>query len=405
MALTNMAITKAKPKDKPYKLHDSNGLYLQVNPSGSKIWKYDFRLQGKRGTYTIGPFPDHSLKEAREELIKARKLVGNGVNPTNAKKINQAKQSLNEKRFSDYAKEWISKQNYADSTLVDINARLEKNIYPHLDSKPVNEFTTLDLLDIMKVISDRGARETAVRLSGLIRKVFNELLILRLIDTNPAQGLSELLPKPDHRSKGNFSHITDEAEFQSLIQQIHSPAISMRQDKIVTYALKLMPLLFLRPKNIRFMKWSQISFSQKLLTIPASEMKSGKELKVPLANQATKLLKEIKQHTDKYEYVFVTRYGRPNPMSENTTTAAIKRLINPKTGEPFGTGFMTSHGFRHTASTMLNEKGYEQDAIELQLAHISKDRIRATYNKAELMPQRTKMMQEWADYVYSLLEK
>lgn len=403
MALTNVAVSKAKPKEKIWKLPDAHGLYLQINPSGSKVWKYDYRLLGKRGTYTIGPYPEYSIKEAREEHRKARKLVSNGENPTKAKKVNQAKQSLNEKRFSDYAKEWIEKQNYAEPTLADINARLEKNIYPHLDSKPVNEFTTLDLLDILKIISDRGARETAVRLSGLIRKIFNELLILRLIDTNPAQGLSELLPKPDHRSKGNFSHITDEAEFQSLIQQIHSPSISKRQDKIVTYALKLMPLLFLRPKNIRFMKWSQINFSQKLLTIPASEMKSGKELKVPLANQAIKLLKEIKPHTGKYEHVFVTRYGRPNPMSENTTTAAIKRLINPKTGKPFGTGFMTSHGFRHTASTMLNEKGYSPDAIELQMAHINKDRVRFTYNKAELMPERTKMMQEWADYVYGLI--
>lgn len=405
MALTNVAVSKAKPKDKIWKLADAHGLYLQINTSGNKIWKYDYRLLGKRGTYTIGPYPEYSLKEAREEHTKARKLVGNGENPTQAKKVNQAKQSLNEKRFSDYAKEWIAKQNYAESTLVDINARLEKNIYPALDSKPVNSFTTLQLMDIMMPIADRGARETANRLCGLIRKVFNELLILRLIDTNPAQGLSELLPKPDHRNKGNFSHITDEADFQSLIQQIYSPDISKRQDQIVTYALRLMPLLFLRPKNIRFMKWSQIDFDQQLLTIPASEMKAGKELKVPLASQAIKLLKEIKQHTSKYDYVFVTRYGRPNPMSENTTTAAIKRLINPKTGEPFGTGFMTSHGFRHTASTMLNEKGYSADAIELQMAHINKDRVRFTYNKAELMKERTLMMQEWADYVHSLIRK
>lgn len=405
MALTNMAINKAKPKDKPYKLHDSDGLYLQINPSGSKIWKFDYRLLGKRGTYTIGPYPDHSLKDAREKLIDARKLVANGENPTRAKKVNKAKQALNEKRFSEYAKEWIEKQHYAESTLVDMKLRLEKNIYPTLDSKPVDQFNTLELYNLLKEVSDRGARETAKRLANTLRQIFDELLTFGLITSNPAQGLSRILPKPDHRQKGNFAHLRNPENLAILLNQIHSPNISKRQDPIVTYALKFMPLVFLRPRNIRYLKWSFISFTDRLITFPAAEMKTAKEHKVPLSNQAIEILREVQKIRGMYEYVFVTRYGRPNRMSENTTTAAIKRLVDPRTGKPFGTGFMTSHGFRHTASTLLNELGYNPVAVSLQMSHLRRNKVDQAYNKSELLPERTVMMQGWADYIDGLLEK
>jgi integrase len=400
MALTNTSIAKAKPTDKNYKMSDQGGLYLLVRTSGSKVWKYDYRINGNRGTFTLGNYPELSLKDARAAHLEARRLVAEGTNPTETKKTNLLKAELDGKRFSHYAKGWVAKQNFAESTETDLVQRLEKNIYPFLDNKPVETFTTLDLLKTLTKVSDRGARETAIRMAGVLRKVFNELLILGLIENNPAQGLAELLPKPDHRKKGNFGHVTDPEELKHLIRQIHSP--SNRQDKVTTYALKLMPLLFLRPKNIRFMKWEYINFEQDMLTIPASEMKAGKELKVPLASQAKALLLETKKLTGKYSHVFITSHGHRKPLSENTTTAALKRLINPATGNPYGTGFMTSHGFRHTASTFLNEMGYSADAIELQLAHINKDRVRSTYNKAQLIDERAKMMQEWADYLDGL---
>ena len=400
MALTNTSIAKVKPKDKNYKMTDQGGLYLLVRTSGAKAWKYDYRINGNRGTYALGNYPELSLKDARAAHIEARRLVQEGINPTDTKKKNLLKSDLSRKRFSDYARGWVAKQNFAESTETDLVQRLEKNIYPFLDTKPVETFTTLDLLKILNRISDRGARETAIRMAGVLRKVFNELLILGLIENNPAQGLAELLPKPDHRKKGNFGHVTDPEELAQLMRQIYNP--STRQDEVTTYALKLMPMLFLRPKNIRFMKWEYINFDQSMLTIPASEMKAGKELKVPLPSQAKNLLLEVRNLTSKYTYVFVTSHGHGKPLSENTTTAALKRLINPATGEAYGTGFMTSHGFRHTASTFLNEMGYTGDAIEIQLAHINKDRVRATYNKAQLMDDRAKMMQDWADYLENL---
>ena len=397
MTLTNTAIKKAKPADKNYKMTDGHSLYLLVRTSGSKIWKYDYTINLKRGTFTIGSYPEVSLSEAREAHLKARRLVSKGINPTSEKHSQQLQIERNQLRFSDYAKEWVAKQNLAQSTEKDLVQRLEKNLYPYLDQQRIEEITTRNLLEVLKKVSDRGARETAVRMAGVLRRVFNELLILGYIENNPAQGLAELLPKPDHRNKGNFGHITDPEELKHLIRQIHNP--SKRQDPVTTYALKLMPMVFLRPKNIRFMKWEYINFDQAMLTIPGSEMKAGKELKVPLPSQAIAILLEVRNLTSKYPYVFVTSYGHGKPLSENTTTAAIKRLTNPATGKPYGTGFMTSHGFRHTASTLLNEMGYTADAIELQLAHINKDRIRSTYNKAQLMNERIKMMQEWADYL------
>jgi integrase len=363
MALSHTSVSNAKPKDKVYKLSDGGGLYLQVKTSGYRCWKYDYRVNGSRGTYTIGQYPDISLKDAREGHREARELVAKGIHPKQIKETQRIESDLNNKLFSHYAYQWLSKQNLAESTYTDLKQRIEKNLIPFLDKKKVNEFSTADLLKIMLKMSDRGAKETAQRMANVLKRIFNEILILGIVDNNPAQGLAELLPKQD---------------------------------------VKLMPLVFLRPKNIRFLKWDYIDFENKVINLPASELKTRKPLAVPLAHQSITILKDIQPLTGTGEYVFVTSHGRGNPLSENTTTQALKRIVNPSTGKAFGTGYMTSHGFRHTASTLLNELGYDPDIIELQLAHISKDRIRATYNKAQWMEKRINMMQSWADYLDGL---
>jgi integrase len=397
MPITDTAIKNAKPKDKPYKLSDGGGLYLLIKSSGYKTWKYDFRLDSTRGSYTIGKYPDISLKLARQEHRKAREMVAQGVNPKQIKTDRKVNEELINKRFSYYMKKWLDKQVIADSTLKDLQQRIDKNLIPYLDKKNLDEFTTLDLLSIMLKMSDRGAKETAIRLANVARRVFNEVLILGIIKTNPAQGLAELLPKPDRRIDNNFGHITSTAELKVLLNQIDFP--SKRQDFAVTQALKLMPLVFLRPYNIRFLKWEYVDFDNNFIKLPATELKNNKPLDVPLATQAVVILKQMHQVTGHKTYVFISNRGKDTPLSENTTTSALKRLINPSTNQPFGTGYMTSHGFRHTASTMLNELGYEADIIELQLAHTNKDRIRATYNKAQWMDKRIAMMQDWANYL------
>jgi integrase len=404
MALTNTAVLKAKPDSKPKKMSDGGSLYLLVKPSGYKAWKYDFRLNGTRGTYSIGNYPDISLKDARASHQLAREYVAKGINPK-AIKVNQAiVNGLDNKRFSYYATQWIEKQNMAESTLRDLQQRIDKNLIPKLDKKRVNEFTTLDLLRVTEIVSNRGAKETALIMARVLRKVFNEILLLGVIESNPAQGLSELLPKPDRRQRNNFAHVTTTSELKALLLQIDNP--SKRQDYAVTQALKLMPLVFLRPHNIRYLRWEYIDFENHIINIPASELKTRKPLTVPLATQAEIILKDMYRLTGELEYVFVSSRGQNAkviiPLSENTTTKAIQRLINPITNKPFGVGYMTSHGFRHTASTMLNELGFDSDIIELQLAHIDKNQVRATYNKAQWMEKRINMMQSWADYLDGL---
>jgi integrase len=404
MALTNTAVLKAKPDSKSKKLSDGGGLYLLVKPSGYKAWKYDFRLNGKRGTYSIGNYPDISLKDARTAHQLARKHVAKGINPKVIKEHQTIENELDNKRFSYYATQWIEKQNMAESTLRDLQQRIDKNLIPKLDKKRVNEFTTLDLLRITEIVSNRGAKETALIMARVLRKVFNEILLLGVIESNPAQGLSELLPKPDRRQRNNFAHVTTTSELKALLLQIDTP--SKRQDYAVTQALKLMPLVFLRPHNIRYLSWEYIDFENHLINIPASELKTRKPLTVPLAKQAEIILKDMHRLTGELKYVFVSSRGQNakvvKPLSENTTTKALQRLINPVTNSPFGVGYMTSHGFRHTASTMLNELGFDSDIIELQLAHIDKNQVRATYNKAQWMEKRINMMQAWADYLDGL---
>ncbi|MBV1882255.1 MAG: tyrosine-type recombinase/integrase [Pseudomonadales bacterium] len=401
MALSHTAVLNAKPKQKIYKLFDGGGLYLQVKPTGYRCWKYDYRLNGSRGTYTIGQYPDISLKQARERHREARECIAIGTHPKTLKDLERVEYDLNNKRFSHYANQWLDKQNMAESTFSDLKQRVEKNLIPYLDKKKVNEFTTADLLKITLKISERGAKETAQRMANVLRRIYNDILILGIVENNPAQGLAELLPKPDARLKGNFGHITSTDELKVLLQQIDKPSI--RQDYSTTQALKLMPLVFLRPKNIRFLKWQYINFEEKMISLPGTELKTGKPLAVPLSRQSISILKEMEQLTGNGEYVFVSsRSKKGTPISENTTTQALRRIINPSTGEPFGTGYMTSHGFRHTASTLLNELGFDPDIIELQLAHINKDRMRATYNKAQWMEKRITMMQSWADYLDGL---
>ena len=361
MAITNTQIKNSKPKDKQYKLSDQGGLYLLVRSNGSKAWKYDYRLNDKRLTYAIGTYPDTSLATAREAHTAAKRLVKAGSNPTYIKT-----QEADNILFSTRCKAWLIKQNIAESTRGDLVQRIEKNLYPYMDSKCLKSYTTRDLLEIMNKMSDRGARETAFRMAGILRKVFNEAFILGDIEANPANGLTDLIPLPDIKTKSNFGHITNPEDFKVLLQQIHKP--DPRRDTAVRLALKFMPLVFLRPKNIRFMKWEYIDFEAALMTIPKEAMKMGKELKVPLADQAVAILKEAHKSTGELEYVFMSTIGigkdKPIPIGESATTNAIKRMIDPRTGKAFGTGFMTSHGFWHTTSTMLNELEHPTDVID-----------------------------------------
>lgn len=393
-ALTDAKIKNLKPKQKAYKTADGGGLYVWTTSNGSKSFRYDFKANGKYATLTFGQYPALSLSKARQRHEEARNHVLRGEDPRETEKA----QSLLSKPFSHYAKEMLNSQDIRDKTAEKKLAKMQRHLFGPLDRKAVASITAVDLLNLLKPIADAGKRETAKDLATYCRQTFNYLLGLQLIENNPAATVAELLPKP--KKSSNFAHITDPKQFGAFLKG----AEAYPGDIAIKKALQFAALTMLRPYNIRFLRWDYIDLEAKIITIPAEEMKMDRPHKVPLSTQALSILNDMKALTGRKELVFLSSSGQRTgvAMSENTLNQAVIKIKDPKTGKAIGRGVMTSHGFRHTGSTLLNERGYNADAIELQLAHSSKDRIRATYNKAELLPERTVMMQEWADYLDKL---
>lgn len=399
MPLTDPKIKALKYSPKGKKSHsDGGGLNIVLKPSGVKVWQYITTMQRKPIKFTIGKYPEISIKRAREIHQQARELVEQGIHPRAIKETAKVEKERNEKRFTDFFNDWIKKQTYKPSTETDLIQRVEKNLSRFLDRKPVDEWTTRELFNVLDRMVQRGAIETARRLAGTLKNVYNDLFLLGIVDSNPAQGLQELLPsKPKAENFGAITSATDLKHFFQSMQEIRP-----REDYAVTQALRLIPLVFLRPYNIRHLRWEYVDFEADLISIPADDMKRDHPHTVPISRQAKEILLDMAELTAGNEFVFSTSMGRGKPMSENTTTNAFKRRINPTTGKPYGTGAISSHGFRHTASTLLNEMGFNPDLIEVQLSHLNKDTVRQTYNKAEYLPQRAQMMQAWADYLDGL---
>lgn len=391
--LTDAKVRNLKPKDKAYKTADGGGLYVYTTKAGTRSFRYDFKLNDKWGTFTLGTYPEISLADAREQHEQARSLIAKGIDPR------QPHDGRQLKTFSFYALEQMKTLDLRETTYKKRIGRMEKYLFPILDKKAVEEVTALDILNLLKPIAERGQRETAQRLAIYCRQTFDYLLGLQLVESNPAESVKRLLPKVKETT--NFAHLTETSDLSLFLKAVDAH----KGDYSVKRALQFMPLVFLRPHNVRFLKWEYIDFENRLITYPPELMKMNKEHKVPLSNQALEILKEMQRHTGRLKYVFLSERSinsNQNPMTENTLNVAITRLINPETAKPFGRGFLTSHGIRHTASTQLNELGFNPDVIELQMAHAPKDRIRAIYNKSELLPERIKMMQAWADYLDSL---
>ncbi|WP_016954365.1 tyrosine-type recombinase/integrase [Catenovulum agarivorans] len=391
--LTDSTIKKLEAQEKGYKTTDGGGLYIYTTTAGNKSWRYDFKLNGKYQTVVLGTYPELSLLAARKMHDEYRDSVKQGIHP----KLKAKRDEQLSRPFSYYALEMLKTQELRQATEIKKRKTMERHLFPVLDKMDVTQITANDLLDLIKPIAKQGKRETAQILATYCRQTFDILLSRQMISINPAESISRLIPKP--KPPTNFAHITDEKEFAKILIGIEN----YEGDFVVKQALKLMVLIFLRPYNMRFLKWEYIDFNEKLITIPADEMKMNRSHKVPLATQAIEILKAVQPLTIEDKFVFASERSRKSKvMSENTLNQALMRVIHPETGKPLGRGVITSHGIRHTVSTMLNELKYDSDAIELSLAHMDKDRIRSTYNKAELLPERTIMMQEWADYVDNL---
>jgi integrase len=386
MPLSDTATRNAKPKDKPYKLADEKGLYLLIKPAG-KYWRLDYRFDGKRKTLALGVYPDISLKEAREKRDEARKQIAQGVDPSAERKATKTAQT---ESFEAVAREWFAKfaPSWAESHSDKIMRRLERDVFPWIGARPVREITAPELLAVLRRIETRGALETAHRAHQNCGQVFRYAVATGRAERDPSADLRGALPPADEK---HHASITDPKAIGALLRAMDSYQGAF----VVRCALRLAPLVFVRPGELRGGEWSEIDLDGAEWRIPAHRMKMRETHIVPLSVQAVAILRELHPLTGTGRYLFPSERTDARPISENTVNAALRRLGYSKDE-------MTGHGFRSMASTLLNEQGWHRDAIERQLAHAERNAIRATYNYAEHLPERRRMMQAWADYLDGL---
>jgi integrase len=390
MPLLDVAVKNAKPKDKPYKLSDANSLYLYVSATG-KYWRYDYSYLGKRKTLALGVYPTISLAEARDGRNAAKKLLANGIDPSQSK-ISKRKEAVRNASitFEIVAREWHEKNaikwslKNTDRTL----SLLERNIFPFIGRIPIADIKPSDLLETIQRIEKKGNIQTAHRAMMNCGQIFRYAIATDRAHrdiTMVLRGSLTPIVETHHAS------ITDPRKIGHLLR-----AMDDYDGLFVTKcALRLAPLFFVRPGELRHAEWTEFDFDSAVWKIPANKMKMGSAHIVPLSRQAIKILIELKEHTGHVRYLFPSVRTPDRPISDNTVNAALRRLGYEKTE-------MTGHGFRSMASTILHEQGWPHDAIERQLAHAERNKVVAAYNYADYLPKRIEMMQAWSDYLDKL---
>ena len=391
VALTALGIRNAKSKAKQYKLSAGLGLYLIVRPNGGKWWRVRYRFDGKQKELSVGTYPLISLKAATVKRDEIRSMVADGLDPLHERKIGKVKHSAtSENSFEFVTREWHSKHihTWSEDHGIKILKRLEQNILPWLGGKEINSITAPDLLACLRRVEDRGALETAHRLSSICGQVYRYAIATGRAERDLSADLKGALPPTKVK---HLSSITEPLKIGALMRAINDFSGTM----IVTSALKIAPLVFVRPGELRHAEWSEIDLENAEWRIPAEKMKMRILHIVPLSTQVIKIFREIQPLTGSDKYVFPSNRTITRPMSENTINAALRRIGYSKEE-------MTGHGFRSMASTILNEQGWNRDHIERQLAHSEGNGVRAAYNYADYIDERRKMMQAWSDYLDSL---
>lgn len=404
MPLTDTAIRKTKPEQKPLKLRDGGGLYLILRPDGARWWRLDYRrpVTGKRNTLSLGTYPDTGLAEARAGRDQARKQLAAGIDPGQLRK---AEQSAGAERAANslevIAREWlaIKAHGWTDSHHAKQRVRLEGHVFPWIGKRPISEVGVSDIRPLLNRMVERGHHEQAHRVMAAISSVFKYAIATERTERNPAADLSAALPA---RRKRSFPTITDPSAVGGLLRAIQG----YKGEATTLAALQLAPLTFVRPGELRGARWEEFDLNNPegaTWTIPPARRKLPKAAKessatephiVPLSSQALTILESLRPLTGHREYVFPGVRDPKRSMSENTVNAALRNL-------GYDGDTIVGHGFRHMASTLLNELGFNPDAIERQLAHKAQG-VRAVYNMAKHLPERKKMMQAWADYLDQL---
>ena len=402
MPLTDAAIKKPKPVDKPTKLADGGGLYLLLNPNGSRWWRFDYRFDGKRKTLSMGVYPDTSLKLAREKRDDARRLLAAGTDPGAQRRSNKAAgidRAANS--FEVVAREWLElkRREWTKLQFEKERDRLQNHAFPRIGHLAIADLGVTEIRPLLEHLVKRSHIEQAHRLRHQLSRIFRFAVATERAVRDPAADLRDTLPA---RQSKNYPTLTDPAKVGELMRAIDGFTGTFS----VECALKLAPLLFCRPGEIRLAEWEHFDLDGEEPTyfVPPNIRKLRKAEKenpntqphiVPLSRQAVAILKDLQAHSGRGRYLFPGARSPRRHMSDGTVNAALARIGYK--------GIVTGHGFRHMARTMLGELGWNPEALERQLSH-KEPGVSGVYNKAQHLPERRKIMQEWADYLDGLRE-
>lgn len=395
MALTDTAIRNAKPRQNPYKLGDAQGMYLEVAPSGGKVFRLKYRIGGKEKRLTIGTYPSVTLQAAREATIKAKRLLIDGLDPSAEKqRLKASRVEAATNSFESVANEWFEKQlksgAWVEATSVNIKRRIEDYLVPFIGKLPVSEIRAPDVLKAVKKVEGRGSLNEASRTLQVCGRIMRYAVANGLAEFDPCPALRDAITP--HQAQ-HMAAITDPKAVGEMLRAFDSFSGTYP----VQVALNLAPMLFVRPIELRGMRWDEVDLKDALWAIPSTRMKMREPHIVPLASQAVDLLSELKKLTGHLEFVFPNGRDPKRMMSEAAINAALRRLGYDTKSEH------TGHGFRAMARTILHEQlNYPPEVIEAQLAHKPAGALGAAYNRTKFITQRIKMMQQWADYLVIL---
>lgn len=384
MPLTEVAIRAAKPSEKPRKLFDAGGLYLLIAPTGARGWRLKYRVAGREKLLSLGAYPDVGLKRAREKRDDARRLLADKIDPSLKRKSERAAQA---NTFEAIAREWLAMhaKSVALVTLEKKRQRFEDLVFPYIGKQPIADIGAPALLDVFRRIEARGNHETAHRARSECGNIFRFAIVTGRATRDPTADLrGALAPVVVTNRAAIIEPVRIGALLRAMDGYVGQPATAA--------ALKLAPLVFVRPGELRGAEWSEFDLDEAEWRIAAPRMKMRERHIVPLATQAVAILRDIELLTGGGRYAFPSLRSPSRPISENTVNAALRSL-------GYAGDQMTGHGFRAMASTLLNEQGYAPDVIELQLAHAERNEVRAAYNRAERLAERRAMMQAWANYL------
>ena len=389
--LTEMKIKKVKPQSKQVTLFDGNGLFLLITPAGGKLWRFKYRFDGKEKLLALGTYPEISLLDARKRRDEARSQIAHGIDPGAVRKAQKQAKTESTETFEIIAREWYAKYTHTwkQSHSERLLSRLERDVFPYMGARPIAEIKAPELLAVLRRIESRGTLDTAHRVRSTCGQVFRYSIATGRAERDPSVDLKGAIPPPH---KGHMAAITEPLKVGELLRAIDAYQGSF----VVKCGLRLLPLLFCRPGELRHAEWSEIDFENAEWNIPAGKMKMKEPHLVPLSKQAIEILTEIKELTGASRYIFPSARSFDRPMSDNALVAALRRM-------GFEKGETTAHGFRATARTLLDEVlQVRPELIEHQLAHAVKDPLGRAYNRTSHLIERKKMMQKWADYLDGL---